>query len=535
MNEYQLSDEELYVLDVITNLEPLMQYEFGTFWLTENRLITTEQMLGILNKLVQLRLVLTTQNEYKQNVFSLNDSMKNKVMNLLSDFWKGKEIDEKVLWSEAEKNYVGVLKLRELRSISSYNKPQVGFSDSYRDSQSQAFCRKLMDISMMFRSTWSSKKHDYENYYFRKIPVDVEKTFQDFILSKVNIDGLKLETDWKVLVILMFSEIAPKMEDIKQNFPNLTSDEVNEILSNLENGKIVAREGEELKLPKGTKDIIKSFFVLNRCQELKNLLIQQLRERVSERISNLFLLGLIKRVLTSTQIQRSSEPFWIINRDLLSNINEKDLQEAVKLGIVLLTKHEAIIAHEVLLELETILKSAISKKITRIPPRDIYFARLKWRDIFGECKNYVKIQDEYVNEETLQIIQSYSPIETEIKVLSGIEKARDADKDEMKGSIDKIRKSGRKIELFFIGNSEDKAPFHVRYIISKDLCYSVSTSMKDVGKSKEADFIPISKEEKEGLIEAAFNYWIGLPTEKLKEMGIRRMSFDEWLKYKSQS
>jgi hypothetical protein len=528
MSEGQLSEEELHLLDIIANLEPLLQYQISGFWLTKDRPIRTEQLNEMLNKLCRLRIILIQKGEYQITV-SLNPDMKEKAIAILSDLWKYKKVQKETLLAEAEKNHTGVLKFLELKSTQD-NKPQIGFSDYYWDALSHNFCQRMMEISMVFKHTWSSRKHSYETYYLRKILVDVEKTLQDFVLNKVNPEGLELETDWRVLAILMFSETAPKVQDIKLNFPNLTSDEVDEILFRLESRGILSREREELRLPKATKDIIKSFFILNRYQDFKSLVTQQLRERVSERISNLFLLGLLKRVLISSQVQRLTEPFCAIKKTLV-NVDETDLKEAVKLGIVFLTENEVIIAHEALRELETLFRSAISEKsLIRIPANDIYTAIITWRKIFGECKEYIKIQDEYVNEETLQIIQSYSPSQVNITVLSSIEGARDADIEEMKQRVDAIRNSGRKINLFFVGDKEGKAPFHFRYIISRNLCYSVTTSIKQVGKSKDADLIPISNEEKDGLVEPAFNYWIGVPKERLKEMGINRMNFDEWLK-----
>jgi hypothetical protein len=144
-------------------------------------------------------------------------------------------------------------------------------------------------------------------------------------------------------------------------------------VSRLEGRGILSREREELRIPKATKDIIKSFFVLHRYQDFKGLTSKQLRERVSERISNLYLLGVLKRVLTSPQI-RIDGPFCIIKKDLIKSVDESDLREAIKLGIVFLTQNEAIIAHEVLLELESRFRSAISEKsLVRIPAKDIYW------------------------------------------------------------------------------------------------------------------------------------------------------------------
>jgi len=212
-----------------------------------------------------------------------------------------------------------------------------------------------------------------------------------------------------------------------------------------------------------------------------------------------------------------------------------DLRELVKLRLVFLTGNEVIIAEEILKELEGLIKSAISKKIIRIPAKDEFAARLVWKKIFGEeCKEYVKIQDEYVNEETLLILQSYCPEGVTIQILTSIEGARDIDIEEMKQRVNSIKNSGRRIRLLFIGDKQGKAPFHFRYIISRDICYAISTSLKQVGKSKDADLIPISLEEKSGQVEPAFDYWFETPLNKLKEKGIRRMSFDEWVRFKEQ-
>jgi hypothetical protein len=384
--------------------------------------------------------------------------------------------------------------------------------------------------------TSSTRKHTYESYYLRKIPVNIQNFLQVFILNKFHPEELKLETDWKVLTILLFSEEALKIADIKLNFPNLTQYEVDEILAKLKSKEMVTVEKEEIKLSKATKDLLKEFFFTNRYRAFKAMLMQELKRRVSESSSNLFFLGLVKRMLISPKTQKLSEPFCMIERGLLENIDENDLREAVKLGVIFLTENKVIIPREILLELEGILSSAVSDRtLIRIPVGDVFKTAAIWGEIFTKCKDYIKIQDEWISEETLQVIQSYSPAEVKIEIISGIERARDADIEEMKRRVDAIKNSGKKIELFFIGYERTgKAPFHYRYIIGKDICYSISTSIKDVGKSKEADFIYIPREEKEGLIEPAFNYWSRTPKEKLKEIGVIRMNFDEWLKYLSQ-
>ncbi len=262
---------------------------------------------------------------------------------------------------------------------------------------------------------------------------------------------------------------------------------------------------------------------------------EQLKGRVKKSLSNLYTIGLVKKILASTENQKMVEPFYIIKRNSLKNISEDELKEAVKLGVIFLTDSDILIAHEVISEVESGLRSAVTEEsLVIIPPNEVHTAIVAWRKIFGEeCEEYIKLYDEYVNEETLEILYSYSLSKIKITILSSIEGARKTDKDEMKDWVEKIKNSGRDVELYFIGYEKSKtAPFHFRYIISKDACYEISTSIMQVGKTKETHLRRIPKNQKE-VIEAAFDFWIYAPIDKLKEKGIIRMNFNEWLNSRS--
>lgn len=534
MNEPSISKEDLHIMDIILNLEPLLKHEFSGFWLSKDRPLETDQLNKILTKLLGLQLISLQKDKYQRETVSLNPLKKQNIDLLLSAFWKSKGIEKSKLSAEAPKDYTSFLKILEFKSIFD-EKPRIGFSDYYRDSQSQHFCQRLTEIGMVFKHTSSSKKHEYEDYYLRKLPFSVEEILEDLFASKVNLEGLKLRTDWRALLILLFSETYPTVEDLKTSFPNLTLDEINEILFNLEKRGILSREGATLQIVKLTREIIKNYFLLHCYRSYKTLIIQELKNRLSERTSNLYLLGLLKKVLAYSKLpQKISEPFFSIKRTSIRNVSDIDLKEMAKLGLVFTTTQEIIVAHEVFLELEAVLKSALSEKTTyRVPAGEIFTAIAVWKEIFGKCKNYIKIEDEYVNEDALEIIQSYSPAGVDITILSSIKGARDLDIEEMQRRIKALKNSGRRIRLFFVGYKHNEAPFHERYIISKDVCYLLSTSMKQVGKSKSASITMIPQERKIGTIEPAFDYWIESPKGKLIEKGISRMSLEEWLKFKS--
>ncbi len=84
--------------------------------------------------------------------------------------------------------------------------------------------------------------------------------------------------------------------------------------------------------------------------------------------------------------------------------------------------------------------------------------------------------------------------------------------------------------MFFIGDLvHGKAPFHKRYIISKDVCYLLTSSIKDIGKSKSVDIIGIPTSVKISEIEPAFKYWTDVPTKELEQQGYTRIDFEEWI------
>jgi hypothetical protein len=525
-----LSEIDLHLLDVIANFEPIQKYDLYELWFTKNKKLTDEEINESINRLSNSGQILIKKDEYDREIITIAPGKRNEVLSTLKKYWEEKVQKEKLL-QIAERNDQEVLKLLELKA-SHEGKTYFVISDYYYDRLSLNFCEKLLDINMLFKTTYSSRKHYYESYYLRKTPVDVESELQNYILSKVNVESFKLDPDWRILLLPMFTDSPINIIDIETIFPNLTRYEIMELLKKLEEKRAITISGDQISIPKAVKDIIKTNFLLKNYTTFESFMIEQLRKRIGESVSNLYLLGMLKRVLMFKDVKVDG-PFAIIQRSSIQNIDLNNLKEAAKLGIMFLTEDKIIIAKKVLDELEIILRSKIYEKVIRIPANDIYAAITTWKRIFGEeCKEYIKIQDEYVNEDTLRILQSYSSPQIDLTILTSIEGARDLDIEEMKHVINEIKSSGRKLKMYFIGDNLGKAPFHFRYIISKDCCYSISTSIKQVGKTKDADIIPLTKEEKNGLVEPAFDYWVSLPPNKLKEKGITRMEFHEWMEQK---
>lgn len=526
----ELSGKALYILDILVNLGKSTKYELGGFLIHKKFISSVEELDEILDELSQRELIEIQKGEY-HTLIEIKAENSARVIQLIKNFIDTRGLNENILADAIAGNLVGFIKLLEFKSTYD-DKPRFGFSDYYYDASSLNLCKKLAEMGIVFEQRWSSKKHSYQSFYLRKVPFDVEKVLEPLITQRINLEDLDLEMHWKLLAIAMFCQTPLKLEDVELNFPGLTSDEINEVLFELERRGLITKRIEAIQVTKGISELIKNYFFLKKYQALKRLIFEQIQKRVAQHLSNLYLLGAVRKMIASSPYQAETEPFQTIKRSSLSDITENQLKEIAKLGIIFLTDSEVIIAQEVLSDLEAGFKLAISEKIFMVVPAgEIFTAIAAWRELFGKCKEYIKIEDEYVNEETLEIIQSYAPEGIKITVLSSIEGARDMEPEEFKERITSIRNSGRRIELFVVGyETTEYAPFHERYIITKDSCYMLSTSIKQVGRSKSSSIIKISQDRKEGTVEPLFDYWCYTPKGKLKEKGILRMSFDEWFK-----
>jgi len=523
----ELSDEQLEVLDAILNLEPVTIAFLAGLRIHQDITLSSDALNETLEMLSKHRLVAIAKEQY-QTIVTINADSRNIVREILEGYWKRNNVDELSLRAESEKNVLGTLRLLEFRYD---DKPHIGFSDYFTDATSVGICNALARARLVFKQTWSSRKHYYESYYLRKFPFDAGKIVEQLIVEKINLKDLDISQEWPVVIMAVYSDTALRLEDLGTNFPHLTSDEVNELLSKLEQRGILSRLRGEISIQKTTRDLVKNYFLFNQYNQFKSAMLQQLRGRVSERTTNLFILGLARRILASAPLPKTSEPFCSIKRDLLRNINEDDLKQASKLGVLFLTNKEVIVAHDLVAELESVLKSALAiESFMTIPPNDNLGAMRAWVQVFGHCKDYAKIWDEYINEETLDIIDRFCPKAVSITILSAIEKPRQIDVDEMEDRVRAIRNSGRKIRLFFVGDvDQGKAPFHKRYIITRDACYLLTSSIKEVGKSKSVDVVGISEPVKASEVEPAFSYWTDVPVKELLERGHTRIAFEEWI------
>jgi hypothetical protein len=226
----ELLDQELQILDIVLNLERVTLTFLTGFRTHEDLTFPTETFNEILDKLSKHQLITITTEQF-QTIVTLNAGKRNTVREILESYWKRHSINEATLKADAEKNLLGILKLLEFRYD---DKPHIGFSDYFMDTDSLGICKRLARARLLFKQTWSSRKHYYESYYLRKFPFDIGKSLEQLIIEKINLKDLEIGSEWPMLIIALYSDAPPTLADLRFNFPHLTSDEINEFLSKLE-------------------------------------------------------------------------------------------------------------------------------------------------------------------------------------------------------------------------------------------------------------------------------------------------------------
>ena len=397
------------------------------------------------------------------------------------------------------------------------------------------FCEKLVKKRIMFRQTTSSRRHSYRTYILRAWPFDVKDIILNVINKQINVKGLNVE-DWRLIFLLLLSSnLRLKYETIKSNMNDLTEPELREIITHLKRRGILEESYDEVYLLRGLKEPLLQYFNTNIYPQIKRNIIENLKRKISKSLANLWIFAGIKRLSDLPIGEEQIDPFPIKLIEKSKITDAQLLSEAKKLKLISELDNKISIHVDILDEIENWLKSSIRENLIYIPADDIFKASSILRDIFSKCEEYVKIQDPYIDEETFYILK-YIPTEIKIQLLTGIKigwKERDMDRARRICKwIERLKNERRgKFEILFLGKVDTgDAPFHDRFIISKNKCWQIGTSLKQIGRGKDTVINELSKREKEELIEPAFERWWNASPKELKKKNLIKLTFQEWKK-----
>lgn len=525
----KLSEASLMILDCGINIKSISDPEnvFETLSITLQK--EREELQDEWDDLVQKNII--TKEEYS---WVINSSYRDEVIKQWEEFLKDKNITPEHTvallegYIKEEPTKLSLL-IKTIGKISDREQSKyIGFSDYDWNNEIGSLCEELVKNNIMFRESTSSRKHSYRKFYLRMKPYDSYEIIRGVVLKYLNIEGLTSE-EWKVLPLLFFSsDLSLEYEILKIN-TDFTEPELREIVTNLKERGLIGETYSGISLPQGLKEPLTQYFKANIYPKVKSDTINKLKQRISRALSNLSIFMSVKRIYELPNGETKSEPF------LCKFVRKTEIQEYESifpdmrdLNFILDFKDQILILADIVKDIENWLKSSIKESIIFIPARDLFMARGVLRDIFSKCEDYVKIQDPYIGEETFDIFE-YVPQNIRINLLTGIEIGRDEDLDRVHQGIERLKAERRaKFQVFFIGNPNGNPPFHDRFIISKNKCWQIGTSLKQIGKGKDTTVSEISKREKDEMIEPAFDRWWNAKKKELEEKNLIKVDHNDW-------
>ncbi len=411
----------------------------------------------------------------------------------------------------------------------------IGFVDGEWVHEPGPLCNDLVKGGLLFLNVSSSKKHSYHTFYFRTWPFDGVALLTNLIFKHLNIEGLSDE-EWKVISLLLISRDLELEYQIVKTNTDLADSELREIVTVLRRRGLVTESYGRIVLNKGLKEPLVQYLKLSVFPKMKSEIVTKIKLKIGKSISNLLPFMLVKSICDRPESE-SLDPVTVkfVKRSDVSGY-EQSLEDMKQLDLILDYKDNLVILVDVVKEVENWLKGSIKSSLVFIPARDAYFARATLQNMFSRCQEYVKIQDPYLGEETFDVLD-YIPKETEIKLLTSTGIGVGEDLERVIRSVERMKAERRaKFHVLFIGNPNGDAPFHDRFIISKNACWNVGTSLKQIGKDKDTTIADITKQDKEELIERAFDNWWTMKAEDLSRNNLEKIDFQSWQKkHKSSS
>lgn len=414
------------------------------------------------------------------------------------------------------------------KAYTSDNVELIVFSDYEWSSELLSLCDELTKQGIVFRVSSSTRKHYYRSYYLRNWPFDSGQVLRDTILRYLNVEGLTGE-EWKVLLLLLLGrDLQLRYEVLARNM-ELTDPQLRELVTNLKDRGLLSESAGYVSVLKALANPLAEYFKTNVYPAFKDNVVEHLKRIIARSLSTLWLFTGAKRIneLGIGETRLAPLPLKLVDKGRIPQF-EPQFQDMTRLNLIFDLDDKILILSDIVKDVENWLRSSIHESIIFIPAKDFYLARRVLQDMFSKCETYVKIQDAYLGEETFDILE-YIPQQVKIQLLGGIRLGAGEDPNKVCQRIERF-KSDRKdsFEIFFVGKHTGATPFHDRFVISKNHCWTTGTSLKQIGREKDTAITEFSKDKGGEQIELAFDSLWFADSEDLQHRGYVKLDLEGW-------
>jgi len=390
-------------------------------------------------------------------------------------------------------------------------------------------CDSLVWCGIMFIEPWVTRKgKHYRVYHFRRWPFDSYNILNKVLLSYLPRDFT--DTDWVILFHLLLVKDRYIPQETLYAVPDSTKAEISERLTFLRNHGLIFEQQNQVTLAKGMYNPLLGYFKDNVYEGLMHGKILSLEKTISERIANLDSFVIAKRFIglpNAYDIKHDIQGCKEIPKSSIPALDKEQLPDLYKLGLAFDLGDSILIFEKMVIEVENWIKSALSSCVIFIGKDKKSEAVTVIQEIFSECKEYIKIQDPYINNTTITLIDS-SPKHLNIKLLTGPIEEKSI--QSVTATIEKIkasRKSKFDVKIIHYAQEEQLTPLHARFIISKDYIWQLDNDLKNIGRGKDT-VISKTKVTDNGQLEHEFDQFWGAKEDSLLPDGLVKHTFEAW-------
>ena len=481
------------------------------------------------NTLIEQHVIVSSDYRFLINP-SLLDNARKTVQDLLAEEGITQDSIASYLGTGEKKGKTGLAEIANLLgNIYSFeNIERIVFSDTHYPQELIPICDEFTKLGLAFKSSSRSRKHWYLTYYLRSWPFEIGQALREETLRRLNVGGLTSQ-EWKTLFLLLLpANMQLKYGTVAANI-DLPDVELRELITNLKDRGLLVEEAGNVSIHKALASPLCEYFRTSVYPEFKRNTIELIKRKLAASLSYLWPVSSAKRIIELDTGKKTITPvpLKLVDKSAIHAF-EGVLPDLTRLGVVLDIGDKVAIVLDVLKEVENWLGSSIRTSTVFIPTKDFYLARKVLHDLFSRCDTYVKIQDPYLGEESMNVLE-YVPHDMQIYILAGIRLASGEDAESLCNRIERFLVDRRdKFDICFVAKETGATPFHDMFIISRRHAWTSGTSLKQIGREKDTAITEFSKEAGGEQIELAFdNLWFA-DIDYLRNKGYIRLDFEGW-------
>jgi hypothetical protein len=452
----------------------------------------------------------------RPDIYQVNPNLSDGVERVMKPFYDGmlKEVRTSIesLNKEDLPTIIQMFSELQFREERYYNVIDV-CNDQYFD---QAVLKKwemFTKNGIAFCFAFSSKKHTYHHYEFRREPFDAFRMLLDALAPAI-LREIQTLGDCGFFILYLMQMNKSCGRKLRENCKSFLAAEFDEALKALLRLKVIKeKKPGEFEINEGPQkslsQMIKENILKDWIDRFKEQKLKVFKELATKYLSYLEFLHFLRVVARKEELQ--GDYYIVPKEEMRAFVDREDIKSLIEdfrvKGLVFEgfdREKEALFFPSFLIsEIESWLSSLLAQASSLIfvgKGRELKAISILEELLRNDTREYVKIWDPYINSKVLVIVEAV-PAPFKIQILT----SQIEDESIFSRYLEQLTKS-RQVEILKVERISDGAPpYHDRFILTMNKAWHVGTSLKDIGRKDTA--ITELRDEQKKIVEKAFDYY----------------------------